>query len=818
MKKRLIFSCIILCAGMAISCQKDEIKGNSGQIAGETVTRSLHIEGNEWVPESKSYYEPGTGVVFTGEEPLAVYFANPANRGNASAATPYLQAVNTVTNNGNGNFTISHTAITGVDSYDYHFFVPSLATVQISTNTKTLTAKLSPVQTPGDNTFDPNYDLLIGKSQLDAGKADALTVTEFKRVTTPLRLSVSDGAGALGSEKISAVTVSFDTPATANCSLIGAYYVALSDTYEAGGITGGSARGNAVTAVYADGLAKTGDTYPVWFSVNPAGFETGTQMTVTVTAQTKTLSRTVTLNETDIRTGILNEMGFNISGEGYTETESVYQDFTGIGSITSTLTASDGSSRDWTFTSCSYATDEYLPAAVRMNTTSGSSITLPAFIGKQISKIRVYTSPRTGNACSLSLNGGADVDFGYTASLPASGGVAEITVPESEYGKDLILTATSGTFIGFNGMAFEFDENYEIPFDANDYYDMYTKGQDIEIGGTIYNINSSNMTARTVGTSELTADEFNKNAVTDGILFIDDSDQTEPVELSGVNTQPGKTVIAIGRYKDSQPRIRITNQYQLQGKTTVFKNLELIAGNATALVCNNKNYDDNNITIEDCTVDLTSSRYLCYAVAATASFGEIVINNSIIDVTGIINQPSLFVYGSSATSYQTSFTLTNSVVYSENLIAGYIIDMGADNEKFAGSANSINISGNTFYNIYNNSGICRGYDFATFNVEDNIAFIGEMPAKRPQFANVYSTASTSLLSGNYLYSNQTDDGSWGGLVRSGSVSLNDAGDNMVNGESSPFSSTNPAAGYFPADRTVTAAGADYSAKLWFTAE
>ena len=834
--KKMIFTGLALGLVTMVSCQK-ELTENSIGTAVPQITKTVYVEGNRWLPDTgtRTAYTPGTGVDWIGNETFAIYYGDPDKAATATSENKYMQKAEDVTALGNGKYSFRHEDL-GIGAYNYSVIVPDIVTTGLQGSGMSATFKLSPVQTPGANTYDPNYDILFGQGAFGVAPAEELEITRFKRVTAPLRLSLTDGAGVIGDEKIYAATVSFSQDAVSRNGFAGTLFLNFGYEYEDCKVNSITAPSATVTAVYADGLAKSGDSYPVWYSVHPAVFAAGGELTVTVTTETKTISRTVAMaSEASIQADILNDLSFDISGEGYTETESLYWDFTTLESLSSQLTASDGNQYGWGLTGCSIwdgnDSSGKLPSALRSNAGKGQ-ITLPSVAGKQVSRIRLYAHPNnTTSKNTVSLNGAAGLDFNSYAvnNVTRNSGILEITVPEDQYGQPLVLTA-GDNFSAFDGIALEFIEGTELPeADENDYYDLFTKGYDIEINGEVYN--NGSYTARLINIADLTAQDINADAITNGILFIDSEGQTEvkvfTKEESVMTPGNAQSVILIGRYKNTQPEMQFFSQYKLRGtgeSTTVFKNLHIVAGHNISLVNSETGYPGTNLIVEDCTIDATATRYVFYDAANDGSYGSICINNSIVELNSeATNNPSVIALSTNEkkTVYgpDMAVTMTNSVVYAASPVQAFIVNLGdgkPEHDIFDGYNANLNVSGNTFYNIWQPNILVRGQVFRNFTVDMNVASYNtsEVVAKPSNLACVYKSAETSSISGNYLFTDAEAGKQWN-IVHSNSIVKAGEG-NSRNPETNPYQSENIETGYFPINTSVVTngAGADYDTKYW----
>lgn len=824
MKKSFIIFGLAAGALMLASCQKELTEGNAGASVPQ-VTKTMYVEGNEWIPEdgTKTAYQPGQGVQWTGTETFAIYYGNSANAGGASGKYMAGKAGN-VASSGSGLYTFTHDAIDGAETYDYCVIVPDLNTTGINTTGVAASFKLSPVQTPGADTYDPNYDILLGQGAQQVSVETELEITSFKRLTAPLRLTITDGAGILGNEKIYAVTLRFNQAIEKDKGMAGTGYLNFAYEYDACKVNSIAASSNTVTAVYAEGLQKSGEGWPVWYSVYP--FASTGDMTVTVTTETKTLVRTIPAAGASILANQLNGLTFDISGSGFTESESLYWDFTALDEIAPQQVASDGKSYNWGFANCTVwnggdATGQ-LPSSLRANA-DGGEITLPTIAGKQITKIRLYAHPNNAQNAqnTITLNAGTAHAFSSYADNDETlnSGVLEITVPETEYGQPLVLKA-GAALAAFDGIAVELTDAELEPADENDYYDLFTKGYTIVINGKEYNNANYPVTPRLYTVDQLLELDnqvsiIQGDAVTSGILFIEASETDAILETAAMAPGTAQEVVIIGRHKNHQPKIRFT-ACSIRCDF-VLKNLDLSTTRSDYLFRTNWSGYDNqliDIVVEDSSVDLTTTQYLFYDQANEYSFNSVVLNNSIVKYGAGSNAVFGFRVNDAKTAYgPTDVTVTNSVIYSENTIEKLIVNLG--NASSAFEAN-LNVSGNTFYNIRRNSGLIVGNNIGNFVVDGNCAsyLFDDSVTTTSSLFQVFGSAETSSISNNYLYTDAETSKQWNINHPNSKVT---AGENNIrNTEGRPFISEDVAQGYFPIDESVVTngAGADYDTKYW----
>jgi hypothetical protein len=136
--------------------------------------------------------------------------------------------------------------------------------------------------------------------------------------------------------------------------LAGKFYTDHGDTPEESKIisVSPSTCGSALTAVYPSGLKCEGGKYDIWYMSFPVTIAAGSNLTVTVTTQTKTVvNGTATLVSSRLVAEKLNKMTFRLSEskDVFREYKSIHQDFCQVPtSMGSKFTGSDGNERTWT--------------------------------------------------------------------------------------------------------------------------------------------------------------------------------------------------------------------------------------------------------------------------------------------------------------------------------------------------------------------------------------------------------------------------------------------------------------------------------------
>lgn len=294
--KKILFSLALIGVTM-FSCQKPEFMEDVEDLGTPQIQKVLAVSDAEWTPEDvKSSYVPGVGITLSGTESISVFYAD--------GKLPVV-----ATSQGNGSYSFSHEEVAGAETYDYNYLMPHNAATKADG-----TARLSAVQYPGTNTYDPAYDYLIGKPGVDVPKeVTEVPVTSFKRVTAPFNFVINDEYQLLKKEAIKVVTVDFSGSAE---PVAADFVTAFSSDYEAAGISGTIAgtKSTALTAVYPEGLPFDNNLYNVWFSSLPVELKAGQVVSLTISTKTMTLTCKATIpSDFSLQNDKLNQIPFKLS-------------------------------------------------------------------------------------------------------------------------------------------------------------------------------------------------------------------------------------------------------------------------------------------------------------------------------------------------------------------------------------------------------------------------------------------------------------------------------------------------------------------------
>ena len=830
--KKITFYAVCAAFGIFASCQTEQMETPALPVP-EGTQVLLTVNDAPWTDESRTAYAPGTGVGLTGEEMLSLYYATVNDEqkyyyGNIKAS-PTGEA---------GQYTFTVPAEAEGITHWYGLMPYSNLVHGVNGAHTSVNFRLGPVQFPEANSFDPHCDYLVAQPFDLSGVPGEMSgeIASFKRLFAPLCIAVT---GLENGEKIYTATLRLSQAPAGKSALSGVFFLTMDDSYAGTYVeVNPDTAGNAVSAEYATGLEAVGETWPVWLMVNPITIAAGGELTLSVSTADKTYTRTVTLpGNAEISTEQLNRIPINIKGAGYTEAESVTQDFTSSEhSLTGTqsFTASDGSTLSWVSSisrTVSSASDNNSGITGAMY--AHAAFTFPTIAGKNIIGARIFCHPasRYGGAedvSTLTVNGTDVYNFNLANKsvgdgMCLKGGALDITLPDG-YSSLAGLTVTPTNQMNLISAITLFTE--DVPIDPNDYYAQYEAGQDITINGTVFN-KATNGAARLLKLYEMAnATPIVADYTTNGILFLDYDEadgQTDEFKAT-YNLKPADVVI-IGRYRNHQPHLDlVTNgNYQLgpTGTKLYLKNVKLTAGgymfstgNATAHL---------DVSIADCTLDARNN--LMFAECKNGvNFANIIIDNSVIKLTRSLYEPNSAWSNGSTLSGLEKFWLTNSVVYAASSISYPTFAMRISSSgKWYTPNVDLKFDHDTFYNLLNNNlgliGLCSmaklnvNYCVGAATLTRNVPIVMldaalATPVSDSEIKHNYFIDLGATYTWTYGYSALTNSG----------VS---AGANVFNQTASPFTSVDTTNGYFPIDATVVTgnangAGASYDTKYWRT--
>lgn len=465
MKTERIIPFALLISAALVSCQKENI--SSPTEPEKSIQKTITIADTPWTgdAETRSFYEEGVGVHLNKLENMSVYYwkhIDDATTAPTEQSPLYTLLTNDdkknitgATANTAGTWTFSHPVIEGADSYNYFFVIPHASTNALNGKKTGHSFRLASVQSPeilnkfngcesSPLSFDPMLDCHIGQAQYGVGIATGMSDIHFKRIFTPLKLTITDSQNVLEGAPVYTVTLKSNAVATQTQTLTGICYFKHSDKFEDAKLSSidKESVGNGVSTIYQKPIAKDGDFYTTWFIVNPTKLPAG-DLTVSVTTATKTITRTVSSQGLEIKDGTINKLTFDISGTEYSVysvEQSDYYNFN-LDDVKNlpTLKGSNFGKTPWTHTQCGLLKDvgnsKYNNA---LKISKGSVLTYNAIEGKKLSRVRFYGHPRAQtkqNTATIVVKSG-DNEIGTISmrygEFSKNGGYSEIVIP-NEY-------------------------------------------------------------------------------------------------------------------------------------------------------------------------------------------------------------------------------------------------------------------------------------------------------------------------------------------------------------------------------------------------
>ncbi len=849
MKRILHFAAV--CAILATaSCAKEPSSVQNPATENNGKLCTLHIEDNEWLPEdaARSSFDPSLGIQVSGSEGISLFYQNGSKIGCRAVGSGYNYSYK-ASPAGGGDYTFTN-PIAPEDGLWYAFVPYSLncmrGTPSGENAATAIQYRVGPVQFPGANTFDPMSDILVGRPFHTVDGSG--TVTAFKRMTAPLRINVT---GLDAAERIYAVTLQFSGTATGSTSsLVGMLNITPAETFADTRITGiGTASlGRGISAIYGNGLSKVSDSWPVWFMVNPITLAAGT-MTLSVTTADATYTRTVDVPSMTLVSDQINSLSFNIKGSGYTSAETVFQDLTqhSLGSSSTSLSAADGSSAIWTVSGTSRWTpdagDDGSGHPEALNMQKNSVLTIPSYPGKKITNVKLFLHPCSSISSNLSTitvkDGGTALSTISNAALinktaaPAipggygNAGIINIALPDGRDDMSGLTLNVATNNVVTSAVLFE---TVDTGIDPNDLYAKYMSGEDLTIGGTIYNISS--VTPILLKLYDHTQSSFNTAVADYPLVFLDydeaDGEVDKLVPTSNFSLG-GKAIV--GRYVNHQPLIDLVTNGKVIRPTgdLAFKNISF---NMTSTAVRSESLTANaSIAFEDCTLTQTTNNPIITDNHATCDFTNLYVRNCVIaSAATSYGLFSIKTTGKTATNTShTNYVVENNVIYctaAEKSTGGQLVFYvkASDNSTYLTQTSlKIRLMNNTLYNFSGN--VIDVKSPAQINMEYN--------AIETECGTESNTVLLSLRAeGSLNSSTSTSRYNWGrNTEASGVRGLSDmnsawtsyftrAANNwkkLKSGDPTIFgTSMNSTIGYFPIDQTVVTngAGATYDTKLW----
>lgn len=794
--------------------------------------------------ESRTIYEPGTGIRLTGDEQVGVVYTTKDAAGTIAAVKSGKQVATPVEGQKLVyNFTAPALA-DGLSVAQYFFVLPNGIETRGTATENSLALLLPTIQCPQNHqSFDSDADILIGKPQtpemIENGDATIL----FKRLFTPVKLVVK----GITDEKLYAVTFKAEN----NAKMSGyATQVTCTEEYDqAGTIKWHSSRFSpGITTVYVNGLeADENGNFNVWMIANPGTFS---GLTVTATTENQVVTRTVNA-QTTIPAQKFKEIGFNMADASVLHSNAITFDFLTAESIslpalkgqdaTGPVAGSDDKEYEWTLSGKAQSYSGrglYLPA----NT---GAVQLPVLgSGKQLAAIRgivdkYYNSNGAAIVLERSADNGAtwETVSGTETSLDRNAfeqnnqGVFEIEIPTAEQSTANLFriknTTANNTYFRNLTLIWN-DGTEEPPVEAKTYHEKYMAGETIEIGDL--KINKENYPEATLVDI---ANVANKTFTDGGLVFIDGEGSYTMTESPSIHT----SAIIIGNDPKKQPTIICgtnTRYFAIRGEDCdyVFKNLNIDGSSNGYIFTNNDNANATgkvkNLILEDCTIATNGN--VIYDANTSNSMQNVRVNNCVIRMSDTATGKAVYGWATGnvetkATYQLTAVTLTNNVVYAPNPVSNYLVMVGGKNTNIAYDSNAtIKVEHNTTYNIYHGNGVVSAYAAADIQANYNVAEFDDSTLAKNSYYVGYSKPDDPkniTVTNNYVYTNTGTTQIWKALWKNtGATATSTTKNNSFVLETSPLLSTDLATGYFPINTSVVTngAGAAYDTKLWNTWE
>lgn len=841
--KKIILSFVAI-ASLFTSCVKEN---PTVELPG-VVSRSFTAIAPEAV---KSQYTPGEGVTLNGTEDISVYWckSDAVNFGNGNGGRIIARATTPF------EYSFSHSAIAGAESYDYYFVSPNTVTNnQMSSNRYPL-VYLNTIQQPaGVASFDPAQDYYAGQPLFDQVQSASAEVN-FKRLFYPLIVALKDKDSVLGEgQKIQYVTLASKTAATTYNPIVGSAYLQFvnADGQKSDEITDvkiqswlAASAANKVTAYYPQGQAFSGEEFDAWLMVNiyDKDFKSLSSVLAGEYALTVVADNVVYERAVNFGTGVKFSHGINkvtLNGLGEKVSNAYTQDFTSLAALATSLKASDGATRTWGFENVT------LDKGTGLNLAKDKAhvISLPQVSTERITKIAILPglkASNNGTAVIFNLMAGeevavANINLNIQKALKdAPKGFIEVEVPADYQDKELKLVRVDQTPTYIRAITVYYEGEGPGPGPEpteKTYSQMYEEGIEFTVGDIV--VNKTNYpTVNTLAVATVTPQDF-KKACDDGGLVILQGEGT--VTLSGApsyNSTNGGLVL-VGDNPKVQPVINLTDDAtklffacRCPGGSYGFKNLNVVSKGATTdyvFLTDDKAGTIKTLNIEDCTIETT-----CNVIQESDKKGTletVTVNNCVINLCAG-KQRAIFNTTVNTTTYPdkvcTTFvkaTITNNVFYSSvvpSTFAHFVMQLQSVNPyvnlEFA-------VNNNTFYNFWNNGGLVNMFTVKAGQFNNNVIefdYTG-VGSKQCYVYNYRKTDDdpkvTFPTANNWGYAANADEQRIKVFVTAKNAEK--SGSSNWTLSASPYSTIDVANGYFPVNTSVvtTSAGADYSTKLW----
>ena len=464
------------------------------------------------------------------------------------------------------------------------------------------------------------------------------------------------------------------------------------------------------------------------------------------------------------------------------------------------------------------------PAATRATASTAKDVSILATSGKYacIAKIQVESTGVDPNAPRITVANSTEVEatsstLTFDVVLTNATTWKYICQPSSEQAPtaDAIMesgTDGSGTSVTVSDLSGDTAYTiYVVAYDGGAVSDVasaqnrtlvapvdyYEAGY--EIDGVIYNKETADVNLITESTDISSA----------GVYFIDFSDKTKKVTVSGKDGSGHSELVIIGRYSDSKPTVELSTYLSMKGPGTgfVFKNVKLDGSGLGNYMFNlNGTNDISHFVIEDCEIETSADKALGYFSAA-GSIGKFILksNKFHMNVSGA-SKTGVHVLNIAASVQMdktSEFTVQNNVIYADYVTTGGLINNAAT---ASSSTATVDVSNNTFVNYLGVNAYVVMNNAATIGIDKNLIW-SEAFSSSAYFLrlNLSGNSVTFNLGDNCIYRNGAT-GSW--------VYISSAGYMPTNYEASPtvtMASSDPFAdGTFDLENGIFIPGSSYS--------
>lgn len=753
MKKQFILAGLALALTLP-GCKKEGFREeNAVENKGVTITYKV----NDDALIAKSAYTPGTGVAMTGNEPMGVFFYSAADEAWNKCEALGIATANSYKATGESSV-YSYTAPEGTEAFPWYAAVPyTKGGVQLQTGNKYVTIRLSPVQNPAANSFDPQFDLLFSEPFVPtAGTAE---INSFKRLFSPLCVKFT---GLAAGEKIYAASIAINQTIDEGStnSLTGIYSANFAEDYaETAHLTSqNNATGNGATALSSEGIPASGSAWPVWYMVHDMTIAAGTTLTASVSTGSATYTRTITFPaETKIEKDKLNSLTINMAAtaEGVSQQESVMVPFTTVTSIAegvNNFNASNGGkiamqitgsgSRLWV---AATQDESNMSNALNLNK---RSFTIPTISDKKVIGVRIYTHAmnhyklatdsyltlKSGEQTIATANYNLCPTTAEPQSLYAGCGFVDFTLPET-------ATSMSGMTVSGDQADFVSAVTFFTADDIAEYKeasenDLYTEFSNLDnkIKITINGVEYKNDVVTFYNDDPATA------ATTDlqkaGLHFISGA-----FNFNG-NLKIGNAVY-VSRYQDNPASIKAT-QIQPTGDLT-FKNVSLEGTNSNNLLPNSQANDDITLSLENCYVK--SPGGFIRDVNDTYCYKNIIAHKCTFNINGALYFLNTSNKKASSHNSQTLFSFTNCEITFPSVQAVILVNPGQV-DAYETPGLELVFTGNALENIAGSTALMNFRGAKKITISDNNATAALTEDSQIIKLSSGTVAEASVISGN----------------------------------------------------------------------